>query len=253
MLKITEFANPGLKVFNSANNLDKVLANGIHEPLPNKSGFSMVIAGPSGSGKTTLLYSIMSKGKVNKVRQGYLNVFDRIYIISPSIGNDSMSNDPFKSLPEDQIYRELTLETLDEIYQSLKQSRKDGEHSVVILDDVGSQLRKSAKVEKILTQMIQNRRHDYCSYITLVQKYKDLPTGLRNNISTFICFRPKNKLEMDSISDELFPYDKKKNAQILNHIFESEEKNKFFIIDMSLSNSSTFLFYNGFNRLKISL
>ena len=252
MLKITEVANPGLKVFNSANNLDKVLAEGIQAPLPDKSGFSMVIAGPSGSGKTTLLYSIMSKGRVKKVRQGYKKVFDRIYIISPSIGNESMANDPFKTLPDDQIYRELTIEALIEIDDSLKESRKDGEHSVVILDDVGSQLRKSARVDKKLTQMVQNRRHDYCSYITLVQKFRDLGTGLRNNMSTFICFRPKNKLELDSISDELFPYEKKKNAQILDHIFESEEKNKFFVVDMSLSTSSKFVFYNGFNRLDIS-
>ena len=63
MLKISEQPNKQLRVHNTANNLDKPLIHDLPEPLPNYSGFSMLICGASGSGKTTLLYSIMSKKK----------------------------------------------------------------------------------------------------------------------------------------------------------------------------------------------
>ncbi len=62
-LEIKEEPNYKLKIMNSANHLDKKLADDIPEPLPNYSGFNFVIAGSSGSGKTTLLTSLMAAKK----------------------------------------------------------------------------------------------------------------------------------------------------------------------------------------------
>lgn len=251
MLKISELENKELKVHNTPNNLDKPLAPDIPPPLPNYSGFSMLICGASGSGKTTLLYSIMAKRRQNKKRQSYRGVFDRVYVISPTIGKDSIKSDPFKTIPDDQIWRSLTKDGLDELDEMLDANREEGINSVVILDDVGSQLRKSAAIDKKLTSMIQNRRHQYTSYITLLQRFRDAGTGIRNNLSHFISFRPKNKPEMDAIANELFPYDNKKNMQILNHIFETTNNFSFIFVDMSLKKTNKYLFYSGFNPLVI--
>ena len=251
MLKISEQPNKQLKVHNTPNNLDKPLTPDLPEPLPNYSGFSMLICGASGSGKTTLLYSIMSKKKQKGVRQSYRGVFDRVYIISPTIGKDSIKNDPFKTIPDDQIWRSLTKNALDELDEMLDDNREEGLNSIVILDDVGSQLRKSAAIDKKLTSMIQNRRHQYCSYITLLQRFRDAGTGIRNNLSHFISFRPKNAPEKNAIANELFPYDNKKNNQILDHIFETNNNYAFIFVDMSLKKTNRFLFYSGFNPLVI--
>ena len=251
MLKISEQPNKQLKVHNTPNNLDKPLAPDIPSPLPAYSGFSMLICGASGSGKTTLLYSIMSKKKQKGVRQSYKGVFDRVYIISPTIGKDSIKNDPFKTIPDDQIWRSLTKDALDELDEMLDDNREEGLNSIVILDDVGSQLRKSAAIDKKLTSMIQNRRHQYCSYITLLQRFRDAGTGIRNNLSHFISFRPKNAPEKNAIANELFPYDNKKNNQILDHIFETNNNYAFIFVDMSLKKTNKFLFYSGFNPLVI--
>lgn len=250
-LKISEISNDQIKVHNTPNNLDKLLAPDIPEPLPNYSGFSMLICGASGSGKTTLLYSIMSKKRQKGVRQSYKGVFDRVYIISPTIGKDSIKNDPFKTIPDEQIWRSLSKEALDELDERLDENRKKNINSIVILDDVGSQLRKSAAIDKKLTSMIQNRRHQYTSYITLLQRFRDAGTGIRNNLSHFISFRPKNKPEMDAIANELFPYDNKKTMQILNHIFDTANNFSFIFVDMSLKKTNKFLFHSGFNPLVI--
>jgi len=61
---------------NSANHLDKKLADDIPEPLPNYSGFNFVISGSSGSGKTTLLTSVMSARK----RTGPANLTENVLI-----------------------------------------------------------------------------------------------------------------------------------------------------------------------------
>ena len=252
MFKITELPNEEIKVHNSINNLDKQLSHDIPHPLPNYNGFSLLICGPSGSGKTTFLYSIMSKKKKNGVRQSYRGLFDKIYVISPTIGKDSIKNDPFKTLPDDQIHRSLSSDLLDELDEELNENRANELNSVVILDDVGSQLRKNQKIDKKLTSMIQNRRHQYTSYIIILQRFRDAGTGIRNNLSHFVTFRPKNKPEQDAISNELFPYDNKKNQQILNHIFESDNNFSFLFVDMSLKTTNKFLFYNGFNPLQIT-
>jgi len=251
MIKISEQPNRKLQVHNTPNNLDKPLSTDLPEPLPNYSGFSMLVCGASGSGKTTLLYSIMSKPKKNGMRQSYKKLFNKVYIISPTIGKDSIKNDPFKKIPENQVWRSLTKEGLDELDEELDKNREEGHNSIVILDDVGSQLRKSAGIDKKLTSMIQNRRHQYASYITLLQRFRDAGTGIRNNLSHFISFRPKNMPEMMAISSELFPYDTKKNAQILDHIFDTDDNYAFLFVDMSLKKTNKFLFHKGFNPLII--
>jgi ABC-type dipeptide/oligopeptide/nickel transport system ATPase component len=252
MLKICEHANKYLEVQNSSNNLDKVLAPDIPAPLPNYSGFNMLIVGASGSGKTTLLYSIMSKKHKKKRRQSYRKVFDKVYIISPTIGGTSIKKDPFKSIPEGQKQTGLSLQGLEKLEEELYDNREDGVHSVVILDDVGSQLRKNAQIEKKLIQMLQNRRHVFTSYIALLQRFRDCPPGWRNNLSHFVSFRPKNQPEYEAITKELMPYDSKKNKQIMDHIFETDNNYCFIFIDMSLKTTNKYLFYNCFNPLEIT-
>ena len=251
-LEITEQNNTTLQIFNSANNLDKELASDIPEPLPNYSGFCCVISGPSGSGKSTSLYSIMTKRKKNKKRQSYRKVFDKIYIISPTMASASMKNDPFKDIPKNQVYRSLTLEGLTKLEEVIEENREEGLNSVVILDDVGSQLKKSKAIEKKLTQLIQNRRHNYTSYFILIQKFRDLQTGVRNNMSHFLFYKPKTQPEKTAISDELFPFKKHKFDQLFNYVFENSDNFSFMFVDMSLKKTNKFIFHNKFNPLQIT-
>ena len=107
------------------------------------------------------------------------------------------------------------------------------------------------KVKK-LVQMLQNRRHVACSYITLLQKFKDCPNGIRSNTSHLAFFRPRNRIEKEAVMHELMPYDNKKNEQIFAHIFDNETaKFPFMFIDMSLKKSNKYLFYSNFNPLVI--
>jgi ABC-type dipeptide/oligopeptide/nickel transport system ATPase component len=247
-LNIQEQANKDLEIENTKNNLDKPLADDLPFPLPNYSGFMMCISGSSGSGKTTALYSIMLKKKMKNKRQSYRKLFDKIYVVSPTIGKASMKKDPFSKLPESQKSCSLSLQCLMELEDEFAENREDNKHSCLILDDVGSQLKKNGVYQK-LTQIIQNRRHNFVSIFILVQKFRDVPTGIRNNLSHFITFLPKNNVEKEAIFTELFPFNKKNANDIIEYVYTS--KHDFLFVDMSLKASNKFEYYKNFNPLNI--
>lgn len=252
-LDIQEQKNKKLKIVNTANNLDKEIAPELPDPLPKYSGFNFVVSGPSGSGKTTLLTSLMTARKKNGIPQSYRRCFDKILICSPTLGQGkSQKKDPFADVNGNQKWKEFNNQTMDEMYEMLESNRDEDEHSVLILDDIGAQLRKSAGAEKKLVSLLQNRRHVFCSVFILVQKFRDLPTGIRNNMSHFVSFRPKNQLEAEAICSEMFPFCKKNYQQIMDYVFDNDDKFSFLLVDMSLKQTNKFRYFNKFNEMTIS-
>ena len=238
---------------NTANNLDKQLCDDLPEPLPNYSGFNFVISGASGSGKTTLLTSMMSARKKNGIRQSYRKVFDKIVICSPTLGQGkSAKQDPFHDVPGDRKFKEFNLQVMDEIYAMVEANRDNDEHSVLILDDIGAQLRKSAGAEKKLVSLLQNRRHVFTSVFVLVQRFRDLPPGLRANMSHFVTFRPKNMLEEEAICSETMPFHKKHWRQIMDYVFDNSDRFSFLMIDMSLKETNQYRYFSKFDPLMIN-
>ena len=252
-LEIKQEKNKKLKIMNTANNLDKQLCDYLPSPLPNYSGFNFVISGASGSGKTTLMTSVMSARKKNGIRQSYRKVFDKIIICSPTLGQGkSAKNDPFYDVPGDQKFKEFNLQIMEEMYAMLEANRDNEEHSVLILDDIGAQLRKSAGAEKKLVSLLQNRRHVFTSVFILVQRFRDLPTGIRANMSHFCSFRPKNMLEEEAICCETMPFHKKNWRQIMDYVFDNSDKFSFLMIDMSLKETNQYKYYNKFDPMEIN-
>jgi len=252
-LDIQEQKNKKLKIINTANNLDKEIAPELPDPLPKYSGFNFVVSGPSGSGKTTLLTSLMTARKKNGIPQSYRRCFDKILICSPTLGQGkSQKKDPFADVNGNQKWKEFNNQSMDEMYEMLESNRDEDEHSVLILDDIGAQLRKSAGAEKKLVSLLQNRRHVFCSVFILVQKFRDLPTGIRNNMSHFVSFRPKNQLEAEAICSEMFPFCKKNYQQIMDYVFDNDDKFSFLLVDMSLKQTNKFRYFNKFNEMTIS-
>jgi len=252
-LEIKETPNKRLKIMNTPNNLDKPLAPDIPYPLPPNSGFNFIISGASGSGKTTLLTSIMSAKKVNGIRQSYRKCFDKILICSPTLGaGKSAKKDVFADVPSEQKFKTFNNTTMNEIFERIESNREEEENTVLILDDIGAQLRRSAGAEKQLVSLLQNRRHLFCSVFILVQKFRDLPMGIRNNMSHFVTFRPKNQLEMESICTETMPFSKKNWQQIMSYIFDNDDKFSFLLIDMSLRETNRYKYFKKFNEVTIA-
>jgi GTPase SAR1 family protein len=253
-LDIIEEQNPTMSVQVSKMNLDGLLATDFPEDwvLPKMSGFYLLIVGSPGSGKTTLLNSIITSRHKKGVRRSYRKVFDKILLVSPTLGTGtSSSKDEFKKLPNGQKWKTLDYSVLDKVETMAKEGREDNEHTLLIMDDVGAELRKSADIEKKLQTMLNNRRHMNLSVIILLQRFRDANPSMRTSLSHFITFRPKSIPELERISTELLPFKKNHYLEIFNYVFD-EDKYAFLYIDMSLRETNKFILYKKYNKLTIT-
>ena len=106
------------------------------------------------------------------------------------------------------------------------------------MDDIGATLKRDRKTEMKLVSMLQNRRHIGISVIMLVQNCKDLPSGVRNNLTNVAIFRPKNNMEAEAVFGEPLPM-KQLWDQIYSYVYDDTDKYNFLFVDMSLKVSPT--------------
>lgn len=223
---------------------DNCFHNDLCDPLPNQS-FTMYICGRPGSGKTSLLVSLLTNKSIKGKKCSYKKLFDHIIVCSPSI--KTLGNNIFEKLPEEQKFEDFDLNLLnfiDEFTDSLDPSK---EKTLVILDDVASQLKRSMICEKLLTKLQQNRRHRGLSFIILSQQYKSLPLSCRSTITHLIMFRPINIKEFTFPAEELIPINKKKLSEFMEFIFD--KKYNFLLIDMSLLKSAKYRYFKNFDQV----
>ncbi len=224
---------------------DGEIAKGLCKPLPNKS-FAFVLCGKSGSGKTNLAISLL-KGKKSKdgKRKGYFKTFNHIIVCSPTL--QSLQNNIFKDHPEEKMFEDFDNEFIDFVTSFTDAASENNETTLLYLDDIGSQLRRYAYLEKALVSLLQNRRHRKLSCLLVVQKFRDLPTGIRNNLTHLALFRPVNQKELEAVHEELLPIEKKNLPSFVDFVFS--KKYNFLFVDMSLQEAPGFVFYKNFDLI----
>ena len=120
----------------------------VPKPLPQNLNHFMLIVGKPGSSKTTLLLNMVCKrGKM------YNKKFDKVFLFSPSLG--TIEDCPFEDLPDNQTYEELSEAILTD---ALQQISGKGEKVLFIMDDVVNDMKKEARLEKLLCKVLMNRR-----------------------------------------------------------------------------------------------
>jgi len=131
---------------------------------------------------------------------------------------DSMSDNIFSKLPDDQVYNELDGEVLDEIIAKCE-NREDGDKICLIIDDMGSQI-KRADVQVRLKKIAQNKRHMgiYQTFI-LLQTWKSAPFEIRRLYDNIITFKVSAD-ELESIMTEAIPQYKPVARDIQKIVFD---------------------------------
>ena len=129
----------------------------------------------------------------------YNKKYDRIYLFSPSLG--TIEDCPFNDLPDDQVFDELSYDILDSVLEDI---RDCGEKVLFIMDDVVNDMKKEARLEKLLCKVLMNRRHQCGSggslsvWIT-TQVYNKVPAPVRKCASQLVLYETKNRMELDCI------------------------------------------------------
>jgi len=215
--------------------------DGIPAPLPNILNFFMLIVGRPGSGKSNLLLNLLcKKGKCFNKR------FDKVYVFSPSLL--TMKDSPFECIPDDQVFDELNVDSLESVLSKIKES---GEKVLFLLDDVVNDLNKSPELLRLMNKILMNRRHlagsgGSVSVIMTAQVYNKVNLSIRKTATQVILFNTRNKKELNAIFEELILIKLKEFYSLLNYSFKS--KHDFILIDLEKPISK--MFYRNFNLLK---
>ena len=177
-------------------NVDGKLADKLDEyeitKLMNKHTFGLFL-GRAGSGKSTLLISLLQSPKMFK------RVYHTIILFCPPNSRASIKNDFWSVLPEEQIYDDLTYDTLSEAYDIAQENASQGFKTLIVLDDVQKNLKGEA--EKLLLHAVNNRRHAGLSIWLAAQTYKSIPRQVRQGLTSLFVFKIQ-KAEMKTLFDE---------------------------------------------------
>lgn len=251
-MRIQEIPNKELQINKIAMKCDKVICDKkgktIAEPLMNTAHF-YIISGASGSGKTNLLINLLKSNKLTtdkKKKLSYRKMFDHVIFVSPSA--HTIKDSPLEKIADDQKFTELSPEVFDKVDSITEDGVEEDEHTLLVLDDVSSQLRLREN-EKVLNQMIKNRRHKNLSVWIVGHKATDLAPSLRSNANLIFLFKPKTMREITALQEEYMLMPKKEAEEVMAAAFK--DRYDFMIIDTSLRKGADFLFYRNFNQLSI--
>ena len=194
----------------------------VHPPLHPTSSFS-ILSGRPGSGKTTALLNLLMR------KQHYGGKFDAVYIISPSFG--SVDSNLLASIPEDQQFRELTPEVLDEVLDSIY-NKHQSQKVLIVLDDVVNDLAHNA-TQRSLQKLLFNRRHltsvnpdakkgGFVSVLMTTQVLNRIPLMLRKMANSVWLWPTRSQPELRAIRDELVPTEKSAFQEILKSAWRSK-------------------------------
>tara|TARA_R110002020_G_scaffold152312_2_gene330120 strand:- start:391 stop:1137 length:747 start_codon:yes stop_codon:yes gene_type:complete len=215
----------------------------IPDPLPKRLNFCFGINGRAGSGKSTLLLNMLCKRK-----KCYNQKFDKVIVFSPSL--NTMDDNPFEDLPEEQMYDDLDEESLQGVIEEITDC---GEKVLLVIDDCVNQIKNDMGLQNLLAKVIMNRRH-ICGHgggISLFltsQIYNRMPLPIRKSYTHLILMNCKQKKELDSLYDEHILIDKPDFYKILNYVYK--KKHDYLYLDTTKSSED--MFHHNFNKLQLT-
>ncbi len=171
-------------------------------PHPNllRLPFSLLLIAPKGSGKTTLLHNMLV---------WYFNMFDNIFIWSPTINIDVKWNKLIDKLeiPPENLFTKCKESQVEGLMRQIKDFNAGKENKkkikcLFIFDDIVEQLPKSKKIS-FLNKLAMNHRHYSISHIIVSQSFKKLDPVVRSNTTGMVLFNTDNTAERMKIIEEL--------------------------------------------------
>ena len=183
--------------------------------LLNVYGF-MVIIGRPASGKTSLAISLITQSNPRI----YKKTHHHLLVCMPTNSIASLKHNPFKSLDPSNFYNELTNTSIENMYDRINAYSKDGEKTILFLDDQTASLKASKYIQETLKKMIYNRRHLKLNIIITAQSYVNLPLDTRKNIQNLVLFKP-SKREVELVFSELLEKNKETALDVMKLVFDN--------------------------------
>jgi hypothetical protein len=181
--------------------------------LMNKSHFACFL-GKAGQGKSSLVISFLQS------KEAFKKCWHDVYLMCPANSRFSIKDDFWGSnLDPENIYDDLTIDNLIEVYAKIENNREHNYKSLIILDDVQKALKGDC--EKLLLHIINNRRHNKICIWMCCQNYKSIPMQVRLTLTDLFIFKI-GKQELENIYKELTEIDKNKFNLITNNAYKNQ-------------------------------
>lgn len=210
----------------------------VEKPFPSVASY-MVFCGKSRSGKSSLITSLLTNSRM------YRKAFHNVLVCMPYHSFRSMkeSDNPFVDLPEEKVYHEFNINTLENIYQQVMHYSAEKEDSLLLIDDFASEL-KNHELLKLLNALVNNRRHLRLSIWMSVQTYRSIPLSNRKTINYLVLFKCINKAEINSIWEEMTFLSKEEFYELLKFVFKKPFE--YMVLDRDANK-----YYKKFNEIII--
>ena len=199
--------------------------------------FRLLIVGKSFlSGKTNLLLNFLLQNDPRLYKQDFKG--DNIYIFSASVFTDDKMRTLVeeKEIPSNNLFDTYDEEVVDTLYELMKEEfnekireNEKPENKLIIFDDMsfGGNLKK--KGNGAIAKIFCNGRHILLSSIITAQKYTDILTTCRENMTGGIFFKCSEK-QLDLIESE---HNFLENKKDFRHMFRvtTEEPHSFMVVN----------------------
>jgi hypothetical protein len=219
--------------------------------------FVFVISAKIGSGKSVMLARLL--------HDVYPQYFKRVYFCSANIlVNDDSGLKEIKDLAyrnqfrlaQERMYTTFNDSIMEEILKDIKECKKemkeqekkdyneDDYHFLIVADDVSQSF---LPIKSLIVKTILKTRHLKLSLIITTQRYRNISTPIRGQITKFVCFQTQNKFEVEAIAESC-----DMDFEQFKKIFEYCTKNQahsFLYID---SAKNPPVFYKNFNEIIIT-
>lgn len=192
--------------------------------LLNVYGFLCLVGRP-GHGKTSMAISFISQKKPKIYRKTH----HHILVLMPLNSMASLKHNPFEVLPPENIYGELNDESIHDIYNRIDEYSKRDEKTLLFIDDMTADLKKTKVIQDILKRIIYNRRHLKTNVILTAQSYVNVPLDMRKCITNLIMFKPP-KREMEILFEELIESKRELFQDIMNLTYD--KKHNFLFVNI---------------------
>lgn len=215
MINIKKNTKPELvkPSFNVDGILSKKLNNYELTTLMNRHNFTLFL-GKGGSGKTSLVISLIQTPSLFK------GIYHSIILFCAPNSRASITNDFWtNALPEEQIYDDLTIETLTEAYDLAQENATDDFKTLFIIDDLQGRL-KNNDLQKLLLHANNNKRHARLSIWLCCQNYKTIPLQVRMNLTDLFVFKI-SKVEQRNLFEEQIETASDKFEKILDIAYKN--------------------------------
>lgn len=178
--------------------------------LPNGGNcFAILAVAPCKSGKSTTAINLLLNPIFN-----WINLFDKICIISPTVSqdltwkplldilnNDEVEDNPYKDkvhiFTDDEVYN------MDDIIKGIWEVQKEDTSKTCLLmvDDCLGLLK--GKQGKEISRLYSRYRHASISVISMSQVFRSYDSAMRCNATGFLLWKTYNEAELKKIMEEL--------------------------------------------------